>query len=229
MKLRVNILCLVGAFVGLIAIMLPWNSVWFFSVNLIDLINIGSGYFGQTSPEAGILVIGSIIFIIGTLVAFLTPTGGIVQIAGLGILFYLFSGADSHFPNGIGFYLACVSPIMILLGLVGSKMMTVSLTEPMSIGYDNRPPNMRDRLLTFNTTTNARKLQYPQPMPQQQAYYPQQPAPQQQIPMNAQTNPMPNEPNLSLNQEMGMVMHCPECGKRLEGGTFCKHCGAKIG
>jgi len=209
-KLRVNILCLVGAFVGLIAIVLPWNSVFFFivniNVNLIDLINLGSGSLVQTSPEAGILVIGGIIFIIGTLVAFLTPTGGIVQIAGLGILFSFFSGADSDFPNGIGFYLSCISAIMVLFGLVGAKMMIVSLTEPMSIGFDNRPPNMRDRLLTFNTTTNARELQYPQPMPQQQIYYPQRPAiqPQRQI-----------------------LRSCDICGEPLEGSWFCPHCGAK--
>lgn len=49
-------------------------------------------------------------------------------------------------------------------------------------------------------------------------------------PVNVQRNPPPIvEPELSLNQEMGMVMHCPECGMRLEGGKFCKHCGAKLG
>jgi len=33
----------------------------------------------------------------------------------------------------------------------------------------------------------------------------------------------------SFSDEMGMVMHCPECGKRLEGGSkVCKHCGAKL-
>jgi uncharacterized OB-fold protein len=33
----------------------------------------------------------------------------------------------------------------------------------------------------------------------------------------------------SFSDEMFIVMHCPECGKRLEGGSkICKHCGAKL-
>jgi hypothetical protein len=33
----------------------------------------------------------------------------------------------------------------------------------------------------------------------------------------------------SFSDEMYIVMHCPECGKRLEGGSkICKHCGAKL-
>ena len=33
----------------------------------------------------------------------------------------------------------------------------------------------------------------------------------------------------SFSDEMFIVMHCPECGKRLEGGSkMCKHCGAKL-
>jgi hypothetical protein len=33
----------------------------------------------------------------------------------------------------------------------------------------------------------------------------------------------------SFSDEMGMVMHCPECGKRLEKGSkTCQHCGAKL-
>jgi len=33
----------------------------------------------------------------------------------------------------------------------------------------------------------------------------------------------------SFSDEMYIVMHCPECGKRLEGRSkVCKHCGAKL-
>jgi rRNA maturation endonuclease Nob1 len=28
---------------------------------------------------------------------------------------------------------------------------------------------------------------------------------------------------------MKMIMRCPGCGKKLEDGKFCKHCGAKVG
>jgi predicted RNA-binding Zn-ribbon protein involved in translation (DUF1610 family) len=41
----------------------------------------------------------------------------------------------------------------------------------------------------------------------------------------------PTEPSTepSFSDEMYIVMHCPECGKRLEGGSkVCKHCGAKL-
>jgi zinc-ribbon domain len=33
----------------------------------------------------------------------------------------------------------------------------------------------------------------------------------------------------SFSDEMFIVMHCPECGKRLERGSkVCQHCGAKL-
>jgi DNA-directed RNA polymerase subunit RPC12/RpoP len=42
-----------------------------------------------------------------------------------------------------------------------------------------------------------------------------------------ETTELTTEP--SFSDEMGMVMHCPECGKRLDGGSkVCKHCGAKL-
>ena len=42
-----------------------------------------------------------------------------------------------------------------------------------------------------------------------------------------ETTEVSTEP--SFSDEMYIVMHCPECGKRLEGGSkICKHCGAKL-
>ena len=32
-----------------------------------------------------------------------------------------------------------------------------------------------------------------------------------------------------IKEEIGSVMYCSNCGKRIEGGKFCKYCGAKLG
>jgi len=46
-------------------------------------------------------------------------------------------------------------------------------------------------------------------------------------PIVEETNEPSSEP--SFSDEMGMVMHCPECGKRLDKGSkVCQHCGAKL-
>jgi len=31
------------------------------------------------------------------------------------------------------------------------------------------------------------------------------------------------------SQRTSSVMHCPNCGSPIEGGSFCKYCGARIG
>jgi len=179
-KLRVNILCLIGAFAGLFAILLPWYSGLFSSAGLLDIIRMYTGYLGGLSSTYTLMAIGAIIFVIGTLITFLTPTGGFVQIVGLGIFLYVVLPIPYGMPDGIGFYLGYFSIIMILAGMLAGKMMTIRLTEPISIGYDGRPPSMRDRLLTFSTRVEQDMPLYPQPqyfqpMPHQQAYYPQQP------------------------------------------------------
>jgi len=47
------------------------------------------------------------------------------------------------------------------------------------------------------------------------------------IPIVEETTEPTTEP--SFSDEMYIVMHCPECGKRLEGRSkVCKHCGAKL-
>ena len=40
----------------------------------------------------------------------------------------------------------------------------------------------------------------------------------------------PEDTEISFKDEMMIVMHCPECGKALEGNRkVCVHCGAKLG
>ena len=48
--------------------------------------------------------------------------------------------------------------------------------------------------------------------------------------------PEPSEPEVEdekkeriAKAKIGMVMHCSQCGKILEGGKFCKYCAVKVG
>jgi len=59
------------------------------------------------------------------------------------------------------------------------------------------------------------------------------PLPQQRQKPLSMSKPLPPPPpdfsQRSFDLKIKMVMRCPGCGKKLEDGKFCKHCGTKLG
>lgn len=115
--LDLNLICLVGAFVGVLSLITPWVSANslpypFGLMSPIDLLQ--SSYFS---------VIGA--FIIGTLASFATPLGVTIQIAGIGMVMTgmnrLLSSAFHVSEAGYflpGFYIGIISIVIIIIGII---------------------------------------------------------------------------------------------------------------
>lgn len=144
-RVRVNMLCLIGATIGLASIALPWAGTRAgpllyeeraFVVWIWDLVQ-------ELRGEPG-LYVAFILFLGGTILAFLTSIGGIFQAIGLSS-FYLneidrqasmaqHSSFEGQFA--VGFYLAILSSMLVL----------VSIVKPLGIGLDEPLKSWRSRL-----------------------------------------------------------------------------------
>jgi hypothetical protein len=136
MKWRVNVLGVAAAIIGVVALFSAWVSVrvfvWGADLNLIDVLN---------DAETGVLVAGCWLFVIGTLLSFLTPLGGILEILGVALfLAWFVPETDGDLPSAIGPY----------LGIVSAVIAFVSIAKPLGPGYGNVSPGAKGRLLTFS-------------------------------------------------------------------------------
>jgi hypothetical protein len=117
---QMNILGFIGAILGVVAILVSWESSYGPSsvghVNAIQLALYGT-------PDE--LTICSVAFIIGTVIALLTPVGGVIQIASsFGFLVFLPHSIEVHqavygtsLTYGIGPFLGLLSGLLVLRSL----------------------------------------------------------------------------------------------------------------
>ena len=134
---RVNLLSLVGATIALIAIFSAWIGarvfIWTEDLNLIDVLN---------NTDSQLLIFGGLVFIIGAVVAFLSPIGGILELTGsLAFLVWFTDAAGGRMPSHVGPYLGLISGIIAL----------VSMIKPMGFGYGTMPARIKGRLLVFSS------------------------------------------------------------------------------
>lgn len=132
----VNVLCLLGAIVGIVSLFLPWF-----------IINDGPNDFGISPGSMVIethefpsdpLVVSYLVFITGTVVAFLFPAAFTVQAFGVVLFLRVFLDADFGSPLlhhyelslSLGFYVGLLSLLMVLAGFL----------HPVGPGYDHRWP-----------------------------------------------------------------------------------------
>ena len=129
-KWRVNVLCIVGAFMGLVAIFCGW----------------GAHAYTPGAPQENLLQIidhmlnihilaGCVLFLIGSLIAFLSPMGGIVQLIGVGLFIF----GWTSWPDGVGPY----------LGIISAFILVISMVKPIGLNYKG-PTDLKGRLLTFS-------------------------------------------------------------------------------
>ena len=131
---RLNILCFVGAVIGVIAVFSTWITVgfmfWSREMNLIDVYN----QVGSSSD----FYLPAVLLLIGVVVVFITPVGGILQIIGVPLFLSAFaSNSDGKLPSGVGPYLA----------LVGAVIVLTSLAYPVGLGYRQKRSSIVGRLL----------------------------------------------------------------------------------
>jgi len=132
----VNVLCIIGATVGLAAIALPWR--WTSAGLWYDESTLGAQIWTTTyltSVKIDYDTLTQFVLLgIGALLAFVTPLGVIPQSAGIAMFYIdeldrqvlyrehgLYEGGF-----GIGFFLACLSLVLVL----------ASLIKPLGIGYN---------------------------------------------------------------------------------------------
>jgi hypothetical protein len=132
-KLSVNVLGLLGAIIGVVAIFLAWLEAGGMTADLMDA-------FDMSSSELG--YIAAVVFIIGTVVAFLSSIGFILQLAGVaawGLWFADTYKGLSGVDLGIGFYLGIVSAVIVL----------VSIVKPLGPGLMHGPYRKMQRFMVF--------------------------------------------------------------------------------
>jgi hypothetical protein len=141
-------MCLIGATIGIASIFLPWFvaavgpfrderalTAWIW-----DLLQAHSGDLGLYAPF--------LIFLLGTLLAFWTPLGGILQALGLATFYVMEIGwkvpPDGGYgfvaPLAVGFYLAVLSAIMVM----------ISMVKPLGIGFSELHGPARPRFQVFS-------------------------------------------------------------------------------
>ena len=129
-QIRINMLCLIGAVIAVLSLSMPWILIQADGSN--DPTYIGA--FELDDPIPGIrslpetLQYSLTIFIIGTVIAFFTPLGGIPQL--MGSVGVLLTTITTKLEDGqMGVYLGAGAAV------VGSVCVLLSLLTPLGIGY----------------------------------------------------------------------------------------------
>lgn len=125
-RIRVNVLCLVGALFAALAIFEIWLSGrsgtmgWF--ANLYTILE----NFSRSSD----FWLAAALFIVGAILAIATPLGGVLQITGISLFFYAFGSLyDGRLPPDVGPY----------WGLAAAVLTTASLALPIGIEFTTKP------------------------------------------------------------------------------------------
>lgn len=165
-KWRINSLCVLGLIVGLIALFLPWNWDIFGNsfgpqymlhgigadTGLYDAFNIFSYLWQLQSP---LFVSMLLLYVIGLIVDFISPIGGLIQIASA-TLAQIVGEMPLWGGNGLIFMHPGESiiwnnwfPFGELLGVYSGMIVVASMLRPIGPGYANRAIGIREKLLTF--------------------------------------------------------------------------------
>ncbi len=144
-KLRVNLLCLLGAVIAVVALFLPWAMT---PDHLGEEIGIGAFDFdeplsgGSEFPDS--FRYSVTLFIIGTVLSFLTPLGGIPQI--VGSVGFVSTVLTSRIPEH-----DLIPGIGVVIALLAAGIVILSFLEPVGTGYSrNQEPTLAAKLLTWS-------------------------------------------------------------------------------
>jgi hypothetical protein len=138
-KWGVNLLGLVGAILGIVAIFSRWIGNWLIDLNLIDVINLNASEY----------LFASVLVILGVVIALLSPLGGFFETVGAS--WFILVYADRHegaIVSNIGPYLAIASAIIVMMSMV----------RPIGPGLMHGPFTIGNRLLVLS---RAAPLQRP--------------------------------------------------------------------
>lgn len=137
-KLRVNIICLIGGILAVLSLFLPWVSVDYERGNptlygAFDLDEPVDGY--RMFPDG--FRYSMTLFIVGTVLALVTPLGGIPLM--IGSSGFILVSVTTEFD-----YVSQIFWLGAIVGLLSSCIVMVSLFEPFGKGFK---PSNEDRVL----------------------------------------------------------------------------------
>jgi len=150
-----NVLCLCGLVLGLAAMFCTWTYLSNPDSFSTSLIFISSSYL-----SSGLGLLGARLFVLGTVLAIVTPLSGLVQAGGL-VAYAVFvmdraaemsahSDGTIEFGLSIGFYIGVVSAALVL----------GSLIRPMGPGFGSTRVDIMRRLRVFSGGRPRRKRTY---------------------------------------------------------------------
>ena len=155
MTVRINILALAGAVLGIVSMYLTWYStteiIGFFELGPGDMIwsrdwTLIEGYerMGSSFP----LWLPTTLFIIGVIAAFITPLGGVIQLSGISLFVHRIASVnEGDLPAEGGPY----------VGIISGAVALVSVAYPIGLGYSRRPVGLVGKLLVFSPDERALK------------------------------------------------------------------------
>ncbi len=157
-QLRVNVLCVLGAALGIASLFLPWivggdlpHNVEYSDLLVNDIL-LGSPIFTAA------FILFCTMFLVGTGLAFVTPTGGFVQLAGLLGFLYAYPDAyrDMQGTQEIswGAYLGILSAAIVLVGLC----LPIGPGHMSKTSVFRRMVSTANRFLTFSPYDSSEKL-----------------------------------------------------------------------
>lgn len=129
--MKVNILCLTGAALGVVSLLFPWWQGVEYGLGIAIDTNymLVQDVLLESTDYGSMFLVACTLFVVGTLLAFWSPLGGLVQVLGALGFFALFSseigvrrGEDTI---AFGAYIGVTSMVIVV----------VSLLVPMGIGY----------------------------------------------------------------------------------------------
>jgi hypothetical protein len=146
--MKVNVLALVGAFLGILCIITPWTTITTeilhtatstTDLSLTDYIHDDDSAFA----------FAVVLFILGCAFAFITPFGGVGQFFGwlvfLGLVYERLGTKENALAStttslGIGFY----------LGIVAAALVLIAMIKPLGLGYTKEAPQPKNRFLVWS-------------------------------------------------------------------------------
>jgi len=129
-----NALGLLGALVGVAAIFSVWTRTWALGMTTFNLIDVAN-----EAPTDILAFWAAVVFIVGTLAAFVSSIGWVPQIAGVLLWWWYILDSQGEMPGRPGSYVALASAIIVM----------ISMARPVGPGLMKGPFSLRNRLLVF--------------------------------------------------------------------------------
>ncbi|MBU0684894.1 MAG: hypothetical protein ABIE25_07295 [Thermoplasmatota archaeon] len=152
-KLRINLLCVIGAFIAFVAIALPWLTMNI-STSSIQISPLESNLY-QFMKGSSAWKVGAWIFILSSAAAFVTPLAGLTQL--MGLLWWWGSARNSLGTSVVG-DLTWTSGLGngIWLGAFAVAVVLVSFIFPIGFGYLGRRGSIKARLFAWGKPAASR-------------------------------------------------------------------------